>query len=63
MQCTWPVPVALQSAEDKEGRRGGKGKSRVPSGSTVEEECRQTEDASSLYSLCVRLQAMSLQPS
>ena len=56
-----PAPVPLQSAAEKGGRRGGQGKSRVPSGSTVEEECRQTEDASSLYSLCVRLQATSLQ--
>ena len=63
LQCTCmcPAPVPLQSAAEKGGRRGGQGKSRVPSGSTVEEECRQTEDASSLYSLCVRLQATSLQ--
>ena len=42
----------------KEGRRGGQGRS-----GAVEEEWRQSEDATSLYSLCARLKATSLQDS
>ena len=45
----------------KEGRRGGEGRRRGVVGGTVEEECRQTENASSLYSLCERLRTLSLQ--
>lgn len=53
--------VFLQVVVEKAEKIGSQRKSRVPAGSAVEEECRQTE--SSLYSLCVRLQTMSLQAS
>ena len=43
----------------KEGRRGGQGRR----SGAVEEEWRQSEDATSLYSLCARLKATSLQDS
>lgn len=59
--CTCGVflQVVVEKAEKERGQR----KRRVPASSAVEEECRQTEEATSLYSLCVELQAMSLQAS